>query len=379
MTELLIDAIPVPGDVVDAVPQLAAVPDAVLERWRRHGGVQQATVFVGRRDAAVVAAAFEVHRPHTAYRLILDVWTAGDSAGEATGDECWAVHDAIVAAVEQRAVRDGAVMVKRWFPRQDAAWHRSLALGYTEVPVPRWSGPVAGPDHRDPGYGQIRRLTVGPTRAVPYLRQTTDFTCGPAALLMALAALGLAGPPDRAEELRLWRSATTVGGCDPLGLAVAAADLGARPQVTLSTDQPILLELCDTDEERELRGFLQGEFRARAAEQGLQVRTETFDLEELRAALDTGAVVLVLIEQAPMHAESCPHWIAVHSAVGDIFYANDPWTDADLGETFLDGVDLPLPAATLDRLAWYGTPAYRSMLVVPPHPTTVSPTASTPR
>jgi len=370
MSALRIDAVPVPGDVVEAVPQLGAIPADRLERWRRHGGVQQATALVGRRDGTVVAAAFEVHRPHTAYRLILDVWTAQPDA--------WADHEALVAAVEEAAVRDGAVTLKRWFPDQDEAWHRSLARGWTEVPVPRWSGPVAGAHHREPGYGQVHPLRPGPRRPVPYLRQTTDFTCGPAALLMALAAHGLAGPPDRAAELSLWRSANTVGGCDPLGLAVAASDLGARPQVMLSTDQPILLELCDTDEERELRGFLQGEFRARAAQQGLQVRTTTFDLDELRAEVTSGAVVLVLIDQAPMHAESCPHWIAVHDAVGEVFYANDPWTDADLGETFLDGLDLPIPAATLDRLAWYGTPAYRSMLVLPPPDETISPRASTP-
>ena len=34
--------------------------------------------------------------------------------------------------------------------------------------------------------------------------QTTDFTCGPACLLMAMAALRSQRPPSRREELRLW-------------------------------------------------------------------------------------------------------------------------------------------------------------------------------
>ena len=66
-----------------------------------------------------------------------------------------------------------------------------------------------------------------------------------------------------------------------------------------------------------------------------------------------------------MHDESCPHWITVHGTVGDhMFLAHDPWTDANLGESWIDGADLPLPAATLDRLAWYGTPSYRGLVLL---------------
>jgi len=41
---------------------------------------------------------------------------------------------------------------------------------------------------------------------VPYYAQTTDFTCGPAALMMAMGALEPDGPTplDRKLELRLW-------------------------------------------------------------------------------------------------------------------------------------------------------------------------------
>ncbi|HEX5419371.1 MAG TPA: peptidase C39 family protein, partial [Gammaproteobacteria bacterium] len=58
---------------------------------------------------------------------------------------------------------------------------------------------------------------------VPYYRQTLDFTCGPAALMMAMKALASDLKTDRALEIELWREATTVfmtsgvGGCTPFG------------------------------------------------------------------------------------------------------------------------------------------------------------------
>ncbi|WP_433352500.1 peptidase C39 family protein [Microtetraspora malaysiensis] len=379
-----IAVLPVHGDVGQvAAGLLDHVPEETLRRWRLAGGIQVRTLVTARADGVLVGAAFEVHRPLTDYRKIVDVWAPDER-----------VADLLVATIEERAWREGAVAVKRWFAAKDpdcdeiggapealggsadhraggpavntagkSAWRRSLERGYREVPVPTWAAPVTT-DLADTGYGQVRWRGAAPGRALPYMRQTTDFTCGPVALQLALCGLGLQDQPDRGEEMRMWRQATTVAGCDPLGLALAAADRGAVPEVLLSTEQPTLLELCTTDEERDLRRFIQSGFRADLAERGIAVETTTFDIDRLRAVLADGAIALVLIEQLGMHAEPSPHWITVHSVDGDIFYANDPWTDADLGETYLDALDLPLPSATLDRLAWYGTPSYRSMVVL---------------
>ncbi|WP_433221937.1 peptidase C39 family protein [Microtetraspora malaysiensis] len=378
--------LPVHGDVGQVAEGLLDhVPEETLRRWRLAGGIQVRTLVTARANGVLVGAAFEVHRPLTDYRKIVDVWAPDER-----------VADLLVETIEERAWREGAVAVKRWFAANDhdgsaghraggpadpavqdpavntagasaaagkSAWRRSLERGYREVPVPTWAAPVTT-DPADTGYGQVRWRGAAPDRALPYMRQTTDFTCGPVALQLALCGLGLQDQPDRGEEMRMWRQATTVAGCDPLGLALAAADRGAVPEVLLSTDQPTLLELCTTEEERDLRGFIQSGFRADLVERGITVETTAFDLDRLRAVLADGAIALVLIEQLGMHAEPSPHWITVHSVDGDIFYANDPWTDADLGETYLDALDLPLPSATLDRLAWYGTPSYRSMVVL---------------
>ncbi|MCL1487420.1 MAG: peptidase C39 family protein [Marinobacter sp.] len=66
------------------------------------------------------------------------------------------------------------------------------------------------------------------SRRYPYYPQTTEFTCGPAALIMAMAALNQQQSLTTLEELKIWREATTIfmlsghGGCGPHGLALAA-------------------------------------------------------------------------------------------------------------------------------------------------------------
>lgn len=80
-------------------------------------------------------------------------------------------------------------------------------------------------DHADALRLEKRILQHRETRniSVPYYQQTTDFTCGPACLLMAMGALQPGRALERREELQLWREATTVfmtsghGGCNPRG------------------------------------------------------------------------------------------------------------------------------------------------------------------
>ncbi|EGH71280.1 peptidase C39 family protein, partial [Pseudomonas syringae] len=85
------------------------------------------------------------------------------------------------------------------------------------------------------------------SRSVPYYQQTLEFTCGPACLLMAMKALQPARSMGRAEELQIWREATTVfmtsghGGCSPQGLALAALQRGFAVKLLVSVSGPLFL------------------------------------------------------------------------------------------------------------------------------------------
>ncbi|MDR2255116.1 MAG: peptidase C39 family protein [Arthrobacter sp.] len=347
---------PVTDDIEAVAPWTSVVAAELLEHWKSSHPFQVRTLVAAlEEDGTPVAVGLEVHRPMTAYAKLLPVYAATPRA-----------EAALVAAVEERAFAAGAAAVKREVPaslRGSAAWDEALAAGYVAPEVPATGAPVLAEAGSVPA-GLIRFAGAGPRAGLPYYRQTTDFTCGPVSAHVALTALGLLPEPSREEELRLWREATTTDGCDPLGLALAAKARGAEVEVHLSTEEPILLEIAADENNRNLRRFIQEGFRERVLAEGIELKTHAFSLEDLDAALDSGAVAAVLIEELGMHAESCPHWIAVHSREGEVYYAQDPWTDADESESWLDGHALPLPRTSLDRLAWYGKPAVRSMVVL---------------
>lgn len=347
---------PVTDDIEAVAPWTAGVPAELLAHWKSsHPHQQRTLVAVLGEEDEVQAVGLEVHRPTTAYAKLLPVHAASAEA-----------EAALVAAVEERAFAAGAAVVKREVPRElvgSPAWEAALAAGYVAPEVPETAAPVLAARDTVPA-GLLRFKGEGPRGGLPYYRQTTDFTCGPVSAHVALTSLGLLPELTREEELRLWREATTTEGCDPLGLALAASSRGAQVEVHLSTTEPILLELAADGNNADLRRFIQRGFRERVVEAGIPLHTRAFTLEDLDAALDSGAVVAVLIEELGMHAESCPHWIAVHSREGDVYYAQDPWTDADESESWLDGHALPLPRTSLDRMAWYGKPAVRAMVTL---------------
>jgi hypothetical protein len=100
---------------------------------------------------------------------------------------------------------------------------------------------------------------------VPHYRQTTDFTCGPSACLMAMSVLDRKRRRRRTEELEIWREATTIfmgpkgghGGCGALGLALALRRRGFRPEVHISHRGVLLGRRTRSDELREVMRMVQ--------------------------------------------------------------------------------------------------------------------------
>jgi ribosomal protein S18 acetylase RimI-like enzyme len=207
-------------------------------------------------------------------------------------------------------------------------------------------------------------------RISPSWPQTAGFTCGPSALAMAMAGLDPGLRPDRALEIELWREATTIigpsgpGGCDPYGLALAAHRRGLRVEVFMSSAEPIFLDRAASEERRGLMSFVQAGFKRDVEAVSLPIEPRAFAVEEITQALDRGLLALVLIDQAPMMGYTCPHWVLVHGHGGGLYFLNDPWIEPDRLEQKMDVVDLPVMAAELDRMAWYGNPAYRAALLV---------------
>jgi len=346
-----IERVPLDGATRDALEPLG-LPADVLDGWARFEEPLIRTVLVARTGSALAGAVITVGRPLAHYLKIGGSWTSDRAVDGRLGRD--GLASALVAAAEQFAWDSGFLVVKR-------EGTVGPAPGYVTVEAPEIAGPIPDPGPVVP-VGHFKWRTRRDQTTVPYMRQTTDFTCGPTALLMLMAHYGIIERPDRATELDLWRQATTIEACDPYGLAVAASRRGLRPAIVISTDATLFLEDLKTEQERALKRFVQDNFRHLAGETGLQTQLRAFQTAELADVVRAGGAAIVLVDETLVHGDRCPHWILVHGMEGDCFLAHDPWTENSKGESWVDGYDVPLSADALDRIAWTGEPRYRAML-----------------
>lgn len=349
-----VERIPVEGSTRDALGSLV-LPASVADGWSRYAEPQSRTILVARSDGGVTGAAILASRPLASYLKIGGIWIS-DLAGDPDQVEL-----ALLAEAELLAVELGAVVVKREM-RPGQARPAVSPPGYLDVEAPLLAAPIPDPAPPVPA-ARFKWRTASERNTLPYMRQTTEFTCGTAALSMVLAHFGLIPGPDRGTELDLWRQATTVLACDPFGLAVVAARQGLPPaQVAVSTSDALFTESLPAEQDRELRQFIQAGFRRLAEQAGLDTQLRAFEVGELGDLIAAGGLAMVLVDELLVHGEACPHWILVHRLEGDHFIAHDPWSEVNQGESWVDAYDVPLAGGALDRIAWTGEPAYRAML-----------------
>jgi ribosomal protein S18 acetylase RimI-like enzyme len=206
---------------------------------------------------------------------------------------------------------------------------------------------------------------------VPYYRQTTEFTCGPAALMMAMAALTPdAVVLDRSTELRLWREATTIfmtsgpGGCDPYNMAVALRRRGFYPQIHVSEPGPVLLDTVRDPAKRAVMELVQSDALALCGARDIPIFWGALTADGLRAELDAGRLAIALISSYRMYRERSPHWVLVHSYDQRCFYIHDPWVaEADM-ESDIVKANLPIPFVEFERMSAFGRNRLRVSLVI---------------
>jgi ribosomal protein S18 acetylase RimI-like enzyme len=164
----------------------------------------------------------------------------------------------------------------------------------------------------------------------PYYGQTLDFTCGPCALLMSMAALDSGTVLDRAEEIRIWREATTVfmaaghGGCGPHGLALAAERRGFRATVYAPGGQAMFVESVRDQRKKEVIELVEADFRSALASTRATLVDSSMSAAQLVDHLHQGRVPIVLISLWRLHREKGPHWVVVTGFDGHVFRILDP-------------------------------------------------------
>ena len=204
---------------------------------------------------------------------------------------------------------------------------------------------------------------------LPWYQQRTPFTCGPAALMMAMAGLNPEYKPTLEEELHLWREATTIymtsghGGCHPLGLALAAKQRGFRADVWINQRQPLFVEGVRSLKKKTIIETVHKDFVRQARAASIKVHYKNIGQPELIAACNRGAVPIVLISTYRMDRKKAPHWVAMSGYDEQCFYVHDP----DPGEKHQDLLDcqyVPIAQEDFDPMSSFGRNRLRTAVII---------------
>jgi len=273
-----------------------------------------------------------------------------------------------------RVLERNAIRVGRHYMRLEVAKHNLGAIGLYEsegyLPFGEYQDYYE--DHADAlrMHKRIRRAPVeGFHRQVPWYPQSTEFTCGPASLLMAMASLDETRGCSLHEELELWREATTIfmtsghGGCHPLGLGLAADKRGFQAEVYLSTAEPLFLDGVRSEHKKTILQQVHEGFVSECKKEDVSVVYEPFTLDAMAEDIEQGAAVLVLVSTYRLDGKKAPHWVVVTGIDEDCLFVHDPDIDEN-EQSAVDCQHIPIAKDDFDKMSAFGVQRLRSAVIL---------------
>lgn len=229
-------------------------------------------------------------------------------------------------------------------------------------------------DHKDALRYQ-KRIRLYPSvlqhRAVHWLKQTTPFTCGPAALMMAMHALDGMYQPSREEEINLWREATTIfmtsghGGCHPIGLALSAERRQFGVEVWINQTSPLFIDGVRNEEKKQVVELVDHGFKKSALERNIPVYYANISQNELIDAFTAGAIPVILISTFAMDRKKAPHWVVMSGFDNDCLYMHDSAPEEGW-QNELDCQFMPIARADFERMSCFGKTRLRTAVIIWP-------------
>ncbi|MGF1643322.1 MAG: peptidase C39 family protein [Thiotrichales bacterium] len=207
---------------------------------------------------------------------------------------------------------------------------------------------------------------------VPFYAQTAEFTCGPATLMMAMAAHEPGMTFDRKLELRLWREATTVfmtsghGGCGPYGLSLAAWHRGFGVEVFVNAEGALFLDSVRNPAKKEVMRLVQDDMLDEMHAASIPLYHQAVGPDKLEAMFSRGGIPLVLISSYRIYKEKFPHWVVVTGFDQRFVYMHDPYIDVGEGETLADCINMPVSRRDFAAMARYGRSNLKAVVVIYP-------------
>ena len=350
---------------VDALAELEQASfsgDRLSRRRLRHWVKADNRVFlVAERNGALLGYALVLLRRGTRLARLYSLAVAPAGRGQGIGQ-------ALLVAAEDASSHSG-----RLYMRLEVAEKNSGAITLYQKLGYRTFGSYAN-YYEDAGAAlrMQKRIRYRPqnlhTVEVPWYGQTTEFTCGPAAAMMAMAGLDPHYHPCPSEELALWREATTIfmtsghGGCHPIGLALAMRKRGYACEVYLNQTGPLFVDGVRSAEKKSVIELVDADYRANAARTGLPVIAQDFTQLQCQQWLEGGALVLLLISTYRLDGKKIPHWVTLTGMDEECFYVHDP--DLDDEDNPLDSQYLPIAREDFAAMSLFGGSRLRTAVIV---------------
>ncbi len=218
---------------------------------------------------------------------------------------------------------------------------------------------------------QIKIFKLRPRLKIPYYQQKTDFTCGPACLLMAMKAFRKKQKMNLSEELQIWREATTIfmtsghGGCGPQGLALAAHERGFKTELFVSHEQAMFVDTVRNLEKKKIIALVQSDFEKKLTQKKVKVHRKRLTLNDLKSVLKEGGIPIVLISTHHFDNNRIPHWVVVTAYDEHFVYIHDP--DQDISgehEGLISKTHIPVPEDQFIKALRWGKDAMSATVVV---------------
>jgi hypothetical protein len=165
---------------------------------------------------------------------------------------------------------------------------------------------------------------------IPFHKQSSQFTCGPASLLMAMKFFQPALRLTKGLELDIWRESNLVEsyGTSKEGLAVAAARRWfSAYTMGISRKHSFIDEISQEipSVDRDVLELLYLDIRSKFRAMGLSNVNRPIKLQILKALLTKSHIPLFLTSTSLFGVkEDLPHWVVLTGYSGDSLYVNDP-------------------------------------------------------
>jgi ribosomal protein S18 acetylase RimI-like enzyme len=330
-----------------------------FQHWIRAGN---RVFLVVEKDRRVLAYGLVFLHKGTRLARLYSIAVSGEARGQGIGRE-------LMLALEKGAVDRGRLDMRLEVAKDNfGAIRLYQGMGY------RSFGEYHDyyTDHGDALRMQKRIRHIDPGRIlhpVPWFQQSTEFTCGPASLLMAMAGLDSSIEPSQDLELDIWREATTIfmtsghGGTHPLGLALAAKRRGFDVSAYISTDKPLFLEGVRTGKKKEILRTVDRQFRERAKKEKVKLVRADLTQSQIARALARHHALIVLISTYLMDGKKAPHWVTVTGMDEECIYVHDPDVDEKF-EVALDCQHVPISRAHFARMSTFGNDRLRTAIIL---------------